>query len=507
MATIISRKELLEKLGKMGKISYVKTQSGPVVPAKKELIDTITKNVPKPVGDQTKAKWDHRRYDNDPLTLNKNYLNLKDLGIKVATESRLRSLNEANGMTCKIDLPVMDQQVTSGKMQCLGHEIQLQMMAPNDEGEVTIILDDKNTGNTTQRVLPADSDELKGRLDLVIKRLAIDLVKNGDRANDFDQMTDGVGSVTGFAGNDNFGDVDFDNLNTAEMGPSALVRQESVDWQLNALLGMCNKITLEAEGDFTADDFAAPADASAGGADAGGGAGMDPNAGGGMSAGDVNANAGGTAEGAKETMEFTTFCDPGVGDDGAGLSQKAVDTLNKIIANAYTKGLKDDSSGVQPDEDEIANGWAGTLAQPRVVAVPTFLKFPKYAALGSQPLNKDGLVKMAKALEDGIDPKTFDQRLGTWFPEVYNEDGTSINDVDAQTAAMRMPGDDPTGTGVGFDPNAQIGDPNGGTGDTGDMMDRANNLFGEPGTEMKEGEGDEGNDNVDFDLAALDNIY
>ena len=67
MPITISRQELLEKLGKLG---YVKTQSGPVVPAKKELIDTITKGTPKPVGDQTKAKWDHRTYDNDPLTLN-----------------------------------------------------------------------------------------------------------------------------------------------------------------------------------------------------------------------------------------------------------------------------------------------------------------------------------------------------------------------------------------------------------------------------------------------------
>jgi hypothetical protein len=113
---------------------------------------------------------------------------------------------------------------------------------------------------------------------------------------------------------------------------------------------------------------------------------------------------------------------------------------------------------------------------------------------------------MAKALEDGIDPKTFDQRLGTWFPEVYNADGTAINDVDAQTAAMQLPGDDQTGVGVGWSPNAQIGDPQGGLGGTGDMMSMADDMFGEPGTEMKEGVGDEGNDNVDFDLAALENI-
>jgi hypothetical protein len=37
-------------------------------------------------------------------------------------------------------------------------------------------------------------------------------------------------------------------------------------------------------------------------------------------------------------------------------------------------------------------------------------------------------------------------------------------------------------------------------------MSMADDMFGEPGTEMKEGVGDEGNDNVDFDLAALENI-
>ena len=256
MPITISRQELLEKLGKLG---YVKTQSGPVVPAKKELIDTITKGTPKPVGDQTKTKWDHRMYDNDPLTLNKNYLNLKDIGIKVMTESRLRALNEASDLTFHIDLPVMNQQVTSGKMKCLGHDITIQLMAPNDEGEITISLEDQNTGKSSLRSLSPESDELKGRLDLVIKRMAMELVKNGDRADDYDQMMGGVGAATGFVGNDNFGDVNFDNLNVAEMGPSALVKNESVDWQLEALRGLCNKAVMEA-GDFGAEDFAAPAE-------------------------------------------------------------------------------------------------------------------------------------------------------------------------------------------------------------------------------------------------------
>ena len=39
------------------------------------------------------------------------------------------------------------------------------------------------------------------------------------------------------------------------------------------------------------------------------------------------------------------------------------------------------------------------------------------------------------------------------------------------------------------------------------MMARADEMFGEPGTEMKEGAADEGYDNVDFDIASLDNIY
>ena len=499
MPTMINRQELLEKLGKLG---IVKTQSGPVVPAKQDLIDIMSKGAPKPVGDQTKAKWDHRKYDNDPLTMNKNYLNLKDLGIKIMTESRLHALNEASDMTFHIDLPIMNQQTTSGKMKCLGHDIALMLMAPNDEGDVSIRLEDKQTGKTTQRNLSADSDELKGRLDLVIKRMAMDLVKNGDTAENFDQMMGGMGAATGFAGNDNFGT--FDDLNVAEMAPSTLVRNESVDWQLEALRGLCDKAVMEAD-DFNSVDFAAPEDGAA--PDAGAAPDMDPAAAGApQDAGDVNANAGGTAEGAPDTMEFIKFCDPGVGDEGAGLSQKAVDTLNKIIAEADTKAIENDSSGVKPDADEIFNGWAGTKALPRNIAVPTLLKFKQYAALGDQPLPKDGLVKMAEALENGIDYKTFNQSLGQWFPEVYNEDGTSINDVDAQAAAMRLPGDDPTGVGVGFDPNAPIGDPQGGMGGTADMMGLADDMFGEPGTEMHEGEGDEGLDNVDFDLAALENI-
>ena len=502
MSTSMSRQELLEKLGKMG---YVKTQSGPVVSAKKEMIDTITKGVPKKVKDQTKEKWDRRKYENHPLTMNKNYLNLKDIGVKIVTESRSRALTEAGELNFNIDLPVLNQESLSGKFKCLGHDFVIQVVAPNDNGEISISLEDETTGKTSLHSFSPESDEMKGNLANVIKRTAVDMVKNADTASSYDEMMGGVGAATGFVGNDNFNDVNFNDLNVAEMGPSALVKNESVDWQLEALRDICDRAVMEAGGNFGPDDFAAPEDPNS---TQNQGPTPDPNAQvSPQGAGDVNSDPTAPSNGnAKKMVEFTTFCDPGVGDEGSGLSQKAVDTLNKIIAAAYTQDLEDDSSGVRPDEDEIYNGWAGTTAQPRDVAVSTFLKFKKYAALGNQELPVDGLVKMAEALEDGIDYKTFNQRLGQWFPEVYNEDGTSITDVDAQTAAMHLPGDDTTGTGVGFDPNAPIGDPNGGMGGTADMMGIADDLFGEPGTEMKEGDSGEEMDNVDFDLAALDKI-
>lgn len=496
MANTINRQELLEKLGKLG---IVKTQSGPVVSAKQQMVDMMTKGTPKPVGDQTSQKWDRRKYDNSPLNMNRNYLNLKDIGIRIMTESRQRSLNEASELNFAIDLPVFTQTAISGKMVCLGHPIKCQILGPNDMGKLSIILDDEMTGQSTQQNLSPDADEFKGNLANVIKRLAVDLVKSADTANSLDELTQGVGAVTGFAGNDNFGS--FNDLNVAEMEPSTLVRNESVDWQLESLRKLCNKAVMEADEDFGAEDFAAPAEDGGAAPDAG----MDPAAAPApQNAGEVNGNADGTSKGAPDTMEFTKFCDPGVGDKGSGLKQKAVDTMNKIIAAAYTKDLQNDSSGVKPGEDEILNGWAGTIAQTRDVAVKEFLKF--FPALGEKPLPKDGLVKMAQALEEGIDYKTFNERLSTWFPEVYNEDGTSINDVDAQAAAMQLPGDDTTGTGIGFSPNAPIGKPTGGAGGTADMMAMADDIFGEPGTEAKEGEGDTGLDNVDFDLAALENI-
>ena len=495
MANTINRQELLEKLGKLG---IVKTQSGPVVSAKQQMVDMMTKGTPKPVGDQTSQKWDRRKYDNSPLNMNRNYLNLKDLGIRIMTESRQRALNEAGELNFNIDLPVFTQTAISGKMVCLGHEIKCQILGPNDMGKLSIILDDETTGKSTQKNLSPDADEFKGNLANVIKRIAVDLVKSGDTAESLDELTQGVGAVTGFAGNDNFGT--FNDLDIAEMAPSTLVRNESVDWQLESLRKLCNKAVMEAD-DFSADDFAAPAEDGGAAPDAG----MDPAAAPApQNAGEVNGNADGTAKDAPDTMEFTRFCIPQVGDEHYGLDQKAVDTMNKLIASAYAKDLENDSSGVKPGEDEILNGWSGTMGQTRDIAVPLFLKF--YPALGDKPLPKDGLVKMAKALDEGIDYKTFNERLSTWFPEVYNEDGTSINDVDAQAAAMRLPGDDPTGTGVGFSPNAPIGEPNGGAGGTADMMAMADDIFGEPGTEAKEGEGDTGLDNVDFDLAALDKI-
>jgi hypothetical protein len=452
---------------------YTKTQSGPVKPARTTSVKMM-KGTLGPVGDQTKQKWDHRTYENKSLLQKKNYLDLKDIGIKIMTEAT----SSTSYSPMRLNLSGMDMDKTSlnGSFNCDGVPVTINLRYPNTEGNISVelTLDD---GNTTLYTVPLESDQFKGNFAQSIRQTARNLIKKvaDEERND---MMDSFGTVQ--VPGDNFNDT----LGLSLGDTNNITRYESVDWKLHKLLGGCQQAEAQFEAeDFGADDFAAPAGGDAGG-DMGGGA-MGGGAPGGMDgtehpqdAGSVNGVNGGNGNG-DQTMEFREFCLPSDPSNGSGLSQAAWDNMAQIVSDAINYINDNQAGGVKPSASEWYEGFPGVKNMIPDEILEQFLSFDDYKALDTT-LPVKGLQQFAHALEGGkVDITKFKTDLGKWFPEVYNTDGTAMHDVAKETAAMTFPQDDNTGVGQGLDQSAPVDF--GGIGEMGDMMDNAQSMVGNDG--------------------------
>ena len=135
---------------------YTKTQSGPVTPARTTSVKMM-KGTLGPVGDQTKQKWDHRTYDNKSLLQKKNYLDLKDIGIKIMTEAT----SSTSYSPMRLNLSGMDMDKTSlnGSFNCDGVPVTINLRYPNTEGNISVELS-LDDGNTTLYTVPLESDQV-----------------------------------------------------------------------------------------------------------------------------------------------------------------------------------------------------------------------------------------------------------------------------------------------------------------------------------------------------------
>lgn len=493
----ISKKDLFGKLG------YVSTQSGPVTPSRDKIIRTMKSGV-KPVKDQTSDYWDTRKYDNDSLASRRNWLNLRDIGIKVMTESTVGT--SYSPMRLNLSGIDMADSNLNGTFQCDGHMVTVNMRYPNANNAISVELT-LDTGDTNLYEVPIDSDQFQGNFAQAIRMSARDLIKSVEEPEDFDEMMSGERAISG-VGND-FNDV----LGVANMEPSAMVATESVDWRLQRLLNIC----LEAgEGeDFGADDFSMGTDAAPagdggmemgdlGGGDMGGGAAPED-------AGAVNGNPEGNGNG-DETLEFREFVLPSDPSHGSGLTEAAWDNIAAITANALSRVTSKQYSGVKPDENEWYDGFPGTKFSSHDDLLEQFLSFDEYKALDTA-LPLDGLKQMAHYLEGKLDINKFKTSLGRWFPDVYNTNGTAMHDIAKDVAGMSLPGDN-----TGLDMNSPVdmsgdfgggdfggGDLGGGDmmfDDTEGMMDMANDMAG-GGIDASEGQDENGLDDTDIAVDAL----
>ena len=501
----ISKKDLLGAMG------YVTTTSGPVVPARSKKVETMKGT--KPVGDQTSQKWDHRKYDNDSLLMNKNYLDLKDIGVKIMTEATTSTSYDP----MRLNLTGMDMEDCSlnGKFMCDGQVVTFNIKYPNNNNKISVEVA-LESGDSNLYEVPLDSDQFKGNFAQSIRESARELINKVNNPADMDEMLYGVGKVQGVPSTsynvaDPFASQKL-GLDTANADAMNFTAYESVDWKLHKLLDLCNVCALtEAEGEeFGPDDFAAPA------GDMGGAGAPDPMANDGTqapaSAGEVNGNAGGNGDG-DDTMEFREYMLPADPDHGSGLTQAAWDNMASIVADGVAKLNNSSSGGVKPSSSEWLEGFPGVKNMTPDEILEQFLSFDDYKALDTT-LPIEGLKQFAHAMEeDKLDINRFKTNLGKWFPEVYNTDGTAMHDVAKETAAMTFPQDDNTGLG-GIDPNGTMdfsggfGDFGGGNGgSTGDMMDAANDFANGGGIDLSEnGQDENAPDKTDLALDSLGNI-
>jgi hypothetical protein len=290
-------------------------------------------------------------------------------------------------------------------------------------------------------------------------------------------------------------DFSFSNTNN-------ITAYESVDWKLQKLLEMCNdsEARFEAEGDFSAEEFAAPA---------GDGSNPPPPPAGGdgaqqpQSAGDINGVSDGNGKG-EDDMYFADYANQ-------VFTQAAWDSIAQLVSDEAAYITDNGSAGVKPSADEWYEGFPGFKYESADDLLEEFLAKEDYKALGDGKLPKEGLDKMAEALETGkVDVTKFKTDLGKWFPGVYNTDGTAMHDVAKEAASTVFPQDDRTGVGQGMDMNSNVDV--GGYGEMGDMMDQSQQMFGnnDLGVDMSEnGSSSEepGKDKTDLALDSLDNLF
>ena len=496
---------------------YTKTQSGPVTPARTVSVKMM-KGTMGPVKDQTSQKWDRRKYENENLELHKNYLTLKDIGIKIMTEAT--SSTSYRGMRINLSGIDFDNATMTGEFQESGKPFTFNLKYPTAKGEISVelVLGD-GSGKSMLYDVALDSDQFTGNFSQSIRQNARSLVLQAQKDEQREMLDTGIGAIT-MPGND-FNDT----FDLAAGDTNNITAYESVDWKMQKLLNICNSVAMmEAEGDFGPDDFAAPAGDMGGGDTAGAApAPMDgtehP-----QNAGDINGVQDGNGKGADD-LEFREFVLPSDPKNGSGLSQSAWDNMAQIVADAINYISDNDSAGVKPSANEWYEGFPGVRNMTPDEILEQFLSLEDYKALDTT-LPLKGLQQFAKALEGGkVDITKFKTDLGKWFPEVYNTDGTAMHDVAKETAGTMFPGDDNTGVGQGFDTagSTDLNDVGGasfggGIGDTADFMDNSASLFGpdmgngngDAGVDMAEdgsSSSEEGKDTTDLALDSLDNLF
>ena len=92
-----------------------------------------------PVGDQTKEDFDHRTYENKSLLGHKNYLSMKDIGIKFLTEAT-STARQNTGIRINLDGIDFNETSMHGEFDCDGQHVDMNMKDPTPKEAVANII-------------------------------------------------------------------------------------------------------------------------------------------------------------------------------------------------------------------------------------------------------------------------------------------------------------------------------------------------------------------------------
>lgn len=483
----------------MKQMQVVSTKSGPVEPARGKVINMMTKQILKGVaGDQTKDQFDNRKYElNDDLLTHKHYLTADAIAKKAVTEMVSTPASQGG---IRMDIRNINAAKEHSKfvMNRRGRDVNVEVFYPNQKQNITLSINipDLQESKEARKVFEISPDSYsfkKGFGETIIKTIDMMANKAEQDLNTSNFLT-GEGALNPIS-------TDVSDLETSLLAPSAMV-QESVDWRLASLKGICDKIVMEADEEFSEADF-----------NADGGAGDAPVPGGDM-AGSFNdgmdgdgtvdpAAVNGDGEASDDMDSFRNFAEQHFETLQGGIFDK----LATIVADCEYRAIKDSSSGIKPSRSDVENGYKGVKNETPSAILNAFLEF--FPELDTE-LPVKQLNELAEYLANNFDSvNEFKLKLADIFPDLYDKSGNPVNAVADDITKVGF-GDDFDSTGSGLNnPDEQLDlsgvmndNPMGGGNDFNDFLDNANAFGGAEDTFGTEN----GDESEDIDIPELPNI-
>lgn len=411
-----------ELITKLKGYKVVSTESGPIKPAKEQLIKAMTDGVMPPVGNQMSNEWDRRIYnERNPYFDGKSRKTVKDIMSEAASQTAAQGL--------RMDLSSIDAEQAHCKelVSRRGKDYVLDMYYPNTKGDLSIIIKDQ-FGNVKQVELAIDSDDYMNHLGDRILETIDSFDADRDVAPDLDTLLyNDLAESTPVPGPDS------DGLN-----PEPGLFGEAVSWQLGRDMKETRRIMMEfGPDDFAVDDGAGDdVSADIAGAESADAGMNDP-----VPSPDAGSEvAGGEVEDAETYTNFAT-------NHATILKNGTTDHMAEIIASSA------DETPVILGMDKQLNGFAGIKDMSDQAIINAFGKLfgfisdaPSYDDNRPAPETAtDVRLPVAKweelftALDDEYTtPEHFKETIGKILPDMFDASGNMHNPA-ADLANLELP--------------------------------------------------------------------
>lgn len=431
----VTKYDKSELITKLGGFKVVTTESGPIKPAKEQLIKAMTKGVMEPIKNQLSKDWDRRIYGgNAPLFDPAIRKTVKDVMQEAASQTAHRGM--------RLNLESIDAEQAHCKLAVSrrGKDYIVDIYYPNADGDISVIVKDQ-FNNLKQFDTDIDSEDYIRNFGNSILTTIDSFDTDRNTPGSYDEMM--------------YNDLEENSPANDQPAEEGLLPQpgftDAVSWQLGRDMRETRRILTEAE--FTEDDFAATPDA---GADVSQDI-QDANAADQQLNNPVpgNEQAGGTQD---EEMSYIDFAV----NHATILKGGITDHMAEVIASSA------DETPLILGRDKQLNGFAGIKDMPDMDIINAFGKLFGFISDGPETASgrpapetaNDVRLPRAKweelftALEDDYTtPERFKESIGKILPDMFDSKGNAHNPA-ADLTNVELP--DETGMSNSIGPNEEF---------------------------------------------------